>query len=296
MANGFVKAWNYVSAWFSSKVDEKADPKIQIQQAIEQAQRQHASLTAQAASVIGQQHQLELQLDRKLAEIESLQQQARQALVLVDQSRAQGDEAKATQFEETAGQIANQLVSSEAEAANLKRLHDQSMGAAQQAKRAVEENRQRLQEKLSERTKLLSQLEQAKMQEQVSASLSQMSELSAPGNTPSLEAVRDKIERRYANALGQAELANDTTAGRMQEVKRATANLAAQSRLAEIRASMSGEQLTQAGQPAQQVSAPSQQAIANQPAQPPAAGQAAGGQAAPEPVTEPAPGQSDSAG
>ena len=80
------------------------------------------------------------------------------------------------------------------------------------------------------------------MQEQVSASLSQMSELSASGNTPSLDAVRDKIERRYANALGQAELANDTMAGRLQEVKRATANLTAQSRLAEIRASMAGEQ------------------------------------------------------
>lgn len=301
MANGFVKAWNYVSAWFSSKVDEKADPKIQIQQAIEQAQRQHASLTAQAASVIGQQHQLELQLDRKLAEIESLQQQARQALVLVDQSRAQGDETKAAEFEETAGQIANQLVAAESEAANLKRLHDQSMGAAQQAKQAVTENRQRLQEKLQERTKLLSQLEQAKMQEQVSASLSQMGELAAPGNTPSLDAVRDKIERRYANALGQAELANDTMAGRLQEVKRATANLTAQSRLAEIRASMSGEQLTQTGRPAQpgtpqQVTAQPQQAIANQPAAPAATpGQADAGQQA-EPVAEPAPGQTDSAG
>jgi phage shock protein A len=287
MANGFAKAWNYVSAWFSSKVDEKADPKIQIQQAVEQAQRQHASLTAQAASVIGQQHQLELQLDRKLAEIESLQQQARQALVLVDQSRAQGNEAKAAEFEETAGMIANQLVTAETEATNLKQLHDQSLGAAQQAKRAVEENKQRLQEKLQERTKLLSQLEQAKMQEQVSASLNQMSELSASGNTPSLDAVRDKIERRYANALGQAELANDSMAGRLQEVKRATANVAAQSRLAEIRASMSGEQ---GGR--QSVTAQSQQAIANQPTAP-ATG---AGQTAAEPVAEPAPGTPDQAG
>ncbi|MFL6162295.1 MAG: PspA/IM30 family protein [Jatrophihabitantaceae bacterium] len=291
MANGFAKAWNYVSAWFSSKVDEKADPKIQIQQAVEQAQRQHASLTAQAASVIGQQHQLELQLDRKLAEIESLQRQARQALVLADQSRAQGDETKATEFEQTAGMIANQLVTAETEATNLKQLHDQSIGAAQQAKRAVEENKQRLQEKLSERTKLLSQLEQAKMQEQVSASLSQMSELTASGNTPSLDAVRDKIERRYANALGQAELANDSMAGRLQEVKRATAGVAAQSRLAEIRASMASEQLTQAGKPAQPISSQPQQAISNQPAPP-----ATGTQAAGEPVTEQAPGSTDPAG
>ena len=59
-----------------------------------------------------------------------------------------------------------------------------------------------LQQKIAERTKLLSQLEQAKMQEQVSASLRSMSEIAAPGNTPSLDEVRDKIERRYANAHG----------------------------------------------------------------------------------------------
>jgi phage shock protein A len=97
-----------------------------------------------------------------------------------------------------------------------------------------------LQEKLAERTKLLSQLEQAKMQEQVSASLNQMSELAAPRNTPSLEEVRDKIEKRYTNALGQAELASNSVQGRMLEVKKATTNMAAQSRLEEIRASMAG--------------------------------------------------------
>jgi phage shock protein A len=242
MANGFAKAWNYVSAWFDAKVDEKADPKIQIQQAIEQAQRQHASLTQQAASVIGNQHQLELKLDRQLGEIEQLQAQTRQALVLADQARAGGDEAKAAEFEETAGMVANQLVTAEASAANLKHLHDQSIGAAQQARQAVQDNEARLQDKLAERTKLLSQLEQAKMQEQVSASLTSMSELAAPTNTPSLEDVRDKIERRYANALGQADLASNSTQGRLQEVKKATTNLAGQSRLAEIRASMAADQ------------------------------------------------------
>jgi len=273
MANGFAKAWKYVSAWFSAKVDEKADPAIQIQQAIEEAQRQHARLTSQAASVIGQQHQLELQLDRKLAEIETLSAQARQALVLVDDARSKGDEQKAQEFEQTANQIAGQLVSAESEAANLKHLHDQSMGAAAQAKQAVEDNKARLQEKLAERTKLLSQLEQAKMQEQVSASLSQMSELSAPGSTPTLDAVRDKIERRYANALGQAELANNSLEGRLNEVKRATASMAAQSRLDEIRASMRGpESMPQTGgsRGADELSAQSQPAL-EQPAPQPSA-------------------------
>ncbi|MCW2490908.1 MAG: hypothetical protein QOH56_2048 [Pseudonocardiales bacterium] len=238
MANGFVKAWKYMSAWFGAKVDEKADPKIQIQQAIEDAQRQHEGLTRQAASVIGNQHQLELKLDRQLGQIEQLQAQARQALVLADKARASGDEAKASEFEQTAGVLANQLVTAEASVGDLKQLHDQSIGAAQQARQAVQDNAMLLQEKLAERTKLLSQLEQAKMQEQVSASLNQMSELAAPRNTPSLEEVRDKIEKRYTNALGQAELASNSVQGRMLEVKKATTNMAAQSRLEEIRASM----------------------------------------------------------
>jgi len=238
MANGFVKAWKYVSAWFSNKVDEKADPKIQIQQAITDAQQQHEALTRQAASVIGNQHQLELKLDRQLGQIEQLQAQAKQALVLADKARADGDADKAAEFEKTAGILANQLVSAESGVADLKQLHDQSVGAAQQARQAVEDNASLLQEKLAERTKLLSQLEQAKMQEQVAASLNQMSELAAPKNTPSLEEVRDKIEQRYTNALGQAELASGSTQGRLLEVKKATANLAGQARLEEIRASL----------------------------------------------------------
>ena len=79
-----------------------------------------------------------------------------------------------------------------------------------------------LQQKIAERTKLLSQLEQAKMQEQVAESLQSMTELAAPGNTPSLDEVRDKIERRYANALGPAELAQNSVQGRMLEVQQST--------------------------------------------------------------------------
>ena len=53
MANPFVKFWKYLMAAFSSKIDEHADPKVQIQQAIEEAQRQHQALSQQAAAVIG---------------------------------------------------------------------------------------------------------------------------------------------------------------------------------------------------------------------------------------------------
>ncbi len=82
------------------------------------------------------------------------------------------------------------------------------------------------------------------MQEQVSKSLNQMSELAAPGNTPSLEEVRDKIEKRYTTALGSAELASNSVQGRMMEVQASTTEMAGQSRLDQIRASMAGGSVT----------------------------------------------------
>jgi phage shock protein A len=245
-ANPFVKAWKYFLSWFGAKVDERADPKIQIQQAIEEAQRSHQALAQQAAQVIGNQRQLEMKLNRQLSEVEKLQSSARQALVLADQARAKGDEKKATEYEQTATAFATQLVNAEQGMEDLKSLHDQSLGAAEQAKKAVENNALVLQQKLAERTQLLSQLEQAKMQEQVSASLNQMSELAAPGNVPSLAEVREKIERRYATALGQAELAQTSVEGRMLEVQKSTLDMAGAARLDQIRLSMGGNQLSSA--------------------------------------------------
>ena len=238
--NPVVKGWKYMSAWFGNKIDEKADPKVQIEQAIQEAQRQHQALTQQAAAVIGNQRQLQMQLDRQLNTVEDLQAQTRQSLVLADQARAQGDTSKAENFEQSAQAIANQLVSAESSVENLKTLHDQALQAAGQAREAVKTNSMILQEKLAERSKLLSQLEQAKMQEKVAISLQQMSDLAAPSNVPTLDEVRDKIERRYSVALGQAELAQDSGGARIAEVRRASIDMKGTARLEEIRASLTG--------------------------------------------------------
>lgn len=239
MANPFAKAWKYLMALFDSKIEENADPKIQIEQAIQDAQRQHQALSQQAAAVIGNQRQLEMKLNRQLAEIEKLQANTRQALQLSDKARGEGNESKAVEYENAAESFAAQLVTAEQSVEDLKALHDQSLQQADQAKKAVERNSMQLQQKVTERTKLLSQLEQAKMQEKVADSLQSMNEV-AGGSTPNLDQVREKIEGRYARALGQAELAQNSVQGRMAEVEQAGVQLAGHSRLEQIRAEMAG--------------------------------------------------------
>ncbi|WP_293817936.1 PspA/IM30 family protein [uncultured Corynebacterium sp.] len=251
MANPFVKAWKYLMALFDNKIEENADPKIQIEQAIAEAQKQHQALSQQAAAVIGNQRQLEMKLNRQLEEVEKLQANTKQALNLADKARAQGDQQKAMEYENAAEAFAAQLVTAEQSVEDMKSLHDQALQQAAQAKQAVERNSMQLQQKAAERTKLLSQLEQAKMQEKVADSLQSMNAVASNGS-PNLDQVREKIERRYANALGQAELAQNSVQGRMAEVQQAGIQMAGHSRLEQIRAEMQGGSNNQLGGAQQQ--------------------------------------------
>ena len=239
MANPFSKFWNYLMALFDNKIEENADPKVQIEQAINDAQRQHQALSQQAAAVIGNQSQLEMQLNRRLEDVEKLQANARQALQLADKARGEGNAQKAQEYENAAEAFAAQLVTAEAGVEDTKQLHDQALQQAAQAKQAVERNAAHLQQQVAERSKLLSQLEQAKMQEKVSETMQSMNSITASG--PNLDQVRDKIERRYANALGAAELAQNSIEGRMAEVEQAGIQMAGHGRLEQLRAEMAGE-------------------------------------------------------
>jgi len=91
MANVVRKFYRYLSASANRKFDEKADPRVQIDQAIEEAKRQHDALVQQAALVVGNQRQLEMRLARQADEVANLTESARSALQLADTARSAGD-------------------------------------------------------------------------------------------------------------------------------------------------------------------------------------------------------------
>ena len=237
MIKFFKRFWNYVTAGANQKFNEKADPKIQLEQAITEAQDQHRRLKEHAANVIAQQKQTEMQLNRALEQLEKLNANARQAVKMADAAAKSGDAAKATEYGRAAETIATQLISVEGQVEELKTMHYSATQAADQAKAAVAQNGQLLQKKLSERQKLLSQLEQAKMQEQMNKAMSSLSE-TVGQEVPTLNEVRDKIEQRYAKAKGMSELTEASTESRMIEIENAAANYEAQDRLSSIRAEL----------------------------------------------------------
>ena len=156
---------------------------------------------------------------------------------MADDATKKGDAAKAAEYTRAAETIATQLIAVEGQIAGLKEQHYAATQAADQAKAAVATNGQVLQQKLAEKQKLLSQLEQAKMQEQMNKAMASLSE-TVGQEVPTLNEVRDKIEQRYAKAKGMSELQETSVETRMVEIEAAAQNFEAQARLDEIRSSM----------------------------------------------------------
>jgi phage shock protein A len=249
--------WKYMTARTNQSFNERADPKVQLEQAITEAHEQHKRLTQQAANVIANQKQTEMRLNRVMEDLEKVSGNARQAVMMADQATKAGDTAKAAEYTSAAESFANRMITLESEVEDLKALHFQAAEAAQQAKAAVQQNSTALQKKLTERQALMGKIDQANMQEQMNAAMAQLS-ATVGEDVPTLEEVRSKVEARYAKAKGMSELQGSSVEGRMLEVEQAAMNVEAQSRLAEIKAQLGieveaptgGEQAAIAGESA----------------------------------------------
>ncbi len=233
----FRKWWKYLTAKLTGSFNERADPKVQLEQAILEAQDQHRRLKEQAANVIANQKQTEMRLNRSMEELGKLNASARQAVQMADEATRRGDTTKALDYTSAAEAYANRLIATEKETESLKQLLLQSTQAAQQAKAAVQQNSMVMQKKLSEKQKLMGQLDQAKMQEQMNRAMASLSE-TVGQDVPTFDEVRNKIEQRYAKALGASEIAGESVEVRMLEVEQAAMNTEATARLDAIRAQL----------------------------------------------------------
>jgi phage shock protein A len=157
--------------------------------------------------------------------------------MMIAEAEKAGDAKKAAEYSSAAESFANRLIAVEREVEDLKATHLASAQAAEQAKTAVQQNATVLQRRLSERQKLLSQLDQAKMQEQMNSAMASLNE-TVGQDVPTFTEVQEKIEARYAKAKGMSELNSDSVEGRMLEIEQAAMNTEAQARLAEIRSSL----------------------------------------------------------
>jgi phage shock protein A len=228
------RSWKYLTAKLTGSFNEKADPKVQLEQAITEAREQDRRLREQAANVIANQKKGELQLNSKMEELEKLNAQARQALLMADDATKKANAADATRYSAAAETIAGKLVQVEKDVESQKSMLLQATQASDSAKNAVRQNSMLLERKIAEKSKLLSQLDQAKMQEEMNKAMAQMNQTLGE-DVPTFEEIKDKIEARYAKASATAELNATSVDSSILEIEQATADVEAQSRLSQLR-------------------------------------------------------------
>ncbi len=90
--------WSYTTAKLTGAFNEAADPKVQLEQAIQEAQDQHRRLKEQAANVIANQKQTEIRLNRTMEEYEKISSNARQAVLMADDAMKKGDDGSITLY------------------------------------------------------------------------------------------------------------------------------------------------------------------------------------------------------
>lgn len=230
-----IRLLRYLGAFLNGKLDEVMDPRVLIEQAIVEARRQHGLLSEQAGAVIANQRELEIKMSRANDEIGRLRARAEQALVLADRAQKAGDATKAEDHERTAHVFANQLVATEGTVRSLTELHAKAVAASATARRAVEQNAYVLRQQLTERSRLLNELEAAKLAERMNEAIAQVSTISIGSELPSLTDVRDRIDGRMARATGRAEITAGSVDARMLDVERSVIDREGEDRLAEIR-------------------------------------------------------------
>lgn len=233
---GFLsRLFGYIKALVTGGVESRMDPRIQIEQAMADARKRDLDLRNQAARVIAHRTQVQMKLDSAIEDAAKAREQAAAALRNADAAAKAGNTADVDKWGRAAQALAMKLQTSETMVETLKGQYEQANQQADIAKEQVNQNAMRLQELSTKRIELLGKIEQAKMQEEVNATLETLNKPMADTAGPTMREIEDKINARMASASAKAELEEASIEGAQRELEQSTAQLEAQARLEKLR-------------------------------------------------------------
>jgi len=263
--------FGYIKTWFTKKTDEMKDPAIEIEQAIQEAQKRDRELRNQAAMVLANRQRVEQELEESAGDLAEAKELAKQALLKADSAAKAGNTVDAEKWNNAASQIALKMQAAQNSQDMYQKQLITATAQAEAAKKAVQQNAMAVQEMAAKRMQMLGQLEAAKMQESVNRAMDAMNAQVGDTGTLSLDAVNDKIKNRMAVAQAQAELKAATPDGAIAELKMSTGMLKAEAALDDLRAELGLdaaapiEATMKPGAPAAEIAAPAEGAPASEP-------------------------------
>lgn len=233
-----LKKWSeYIKSWFKKTSEEMMDPEIELQMAVDAANKKNQELRNQAANIVAHRTKLGSKIEDAADDVGEAREMAKQAILKAEEAKAAGDQAAVAKWTGVAQSQATKLLAAENNLASFKSQYETAIAQADDAKRAVQANAARLEELSSKKMELLGALEQAKMQESVNAAVQSMS-ATLDDDMPSLASVEDKIETRKAQAMAKAEIFEATPEGAEAELREAMNEAQADETLANLKAEL----------------------------------------------------------
>lgn len=190
----FKRANSYAQAKAESDLNAHADPKIQVQQAISEMQAHHRDLETAAAHVIAQ----DKLAKTKLADLSDQETRYTKSAMSAQQ---QGNIDMARTFATRIASVREQIASLSAQIPQLEQ-------AANDAKEAVAESADQLQQKINERGSILAQIDQTRMQQEMASSLKAVTDLTGSNAAPSFAEIKQKVAGQFAEAQASTELSS----------------------------------------------------------------------------------------
>ena len=218
--NFFKRANSYAQAKAQAELDSHADPKVQLDQAIGGLQEHHEDLETAASHVIAQERLAKMQLSGL-----SAQELAYSKSAITAQQQGNVDAARS---------FALKIASLREQIQGLTAQIPQLEQAAAEARVAVQESAEQLQQKLSERSSIVAQIDQTTMQREMARSMKAVTNLTQGTAVPSLDEIKTKVATQYAEAQAQTELSSTNPEVQEMHVHHAELTSEADAILAEL--------------------------------------------------------------
>jgi phage shock protein A len=218
----FKRANSYAQAKAQSELDSHADPKVQLEQAISELQAHHRDLEAAASHVIAQDKLAKM----RLSEL-STQEARYTKSALAAQQQGNIDAARS---------FATRIASLREQIQGLTTQIPQLEAAANDAREAVQESADQLQQKVNERSTITAQIDQTRMQQELASSMKAVTDLTGSGSAPSFDEIRQKVAGQFAQAQAQTELTSASPEVQEMHVHHAELTSEADAILAELNA------------------------------------------------------------
>ena len=226
------QAWAYGSTKVAMELDRRADPLVQIQQALEQAHDRHRKMVAHAASLIAAKSVTEQRLNRAAADVDRAEHRVAAALVAANDA---DDDVTRDRYMGTARSLAADLARATENKARLIEQHAIDSKTAEMARADAAAADAAIREAEQEAQRLRQAARHAAMREHANeAAASLNGSYALDSIIPTLAEIGERVESRFAEANAMAELSGASTQRQIMEIDLQARAAEADRNLAEI--------------------------------------------------------------